>query len=274
MYRLLTITVTAVWIAAMTALVARDVWPAWTAQDPPRLTLAPDAPEQLSQCGIFDARGHRIGTAWSAIRPFGKNVRLQGTILLERVAMLPPVRVETLLTIMADGMVDEFELDVHGLNDLFGKPLPVEIRGENYGRYIPCTLRVGTFRRTLKLDAAASRLIGDSIRPFDRLPDLQVGQSWRMQIVDPISAALNRRTRVLPVIAKVVGKETIDHHGDAVECFVVEAGRSKAWVRRDGLVMKQTVELPGLGRLTVRDEPYDEEARNVARERVPPTKLR
>jgi hypothetical protein len=46
-----------------------------------------------------------------------------------------------------------------------------------------------------------------------------------------------------------------------VECFVVEAGRAKAWVDADGVVLQQEIELPYGGRYRIINEPYDESSR-------------
>jgi hypothetical protein len=64
-----------------------------------------------------------------------------------------------------------------------------------------------------------------------------------------------------PEVARVTRTEVIQHCGQGVEAFVVEAPRLRAWVRADGTVLRQEIELlPLLGRLVLRDEPFDEAA--------------
>jgi hypothetical protein len=269
MYRLGSIAIVLTWLVAMTALVVRDVWPAWTAQDPPPLDVDMLAStQQYSQAGIFDGTGHRIGTAWSRLRPFGEHLRMQNAVALRHLRPFPPVRIETSIVFRQAGDIDEFDLDVYGFVDASGEPIDINMRGERYGAYIPCVLEVGPFRRTFKLDAASSLRIADSIRPFDVLPDLHVGQSWRMQLLDPVSAMLNQSARIEGVIAHVVAKETIEHNGQSIECFRVEADRARAWVQPEGNVVRQEVEVPGFGRLRIEEEPYDEQAWLAARREI------
>lgn len=269
MHRAFGILVTLLWLVAMGELVRHEVWPRWTAQDPPRIvSRAENERSRRSQSGIYDAREQRVGTAWSMVQPTGDQFHMDSTVVLTDVPPLPPIRIQMVATLTGDGAVDEFDLDLFGVRDVYGKPLKIEIRGESYGQYIPCTLQVGSFRRTFKLDAAASRLVSDGIRPFDVLRNLQVGQSWRMQMLDPISAALSHQAKIDPVIARVERKETILRDGQPVECFLVTAGRSRAWVAPDGRVLVQEVEAPGLGRLTVRDEEFEEDRLRDARKIV------
>jgi hypothetical protein len=269
MHRVFGILVTSLWLVAMGELVHREVLPRWTAQDPPRIiSRAANERFRRTQSGIYDARQRRVGTAWSVIQPTGEQFHLDSTVVLTDLASLPPLRIEMSVTLMGDGAVDEFDLALIGVRDVYGKSLKIEMRGESYGRYIPCTLQIGPFRRDFKLDAAASRLVCDGIRPFDLLRNLQVGQSWRMQMLDPISAALNQRATVSSVIAKVERKETITHDGRPTECFLVVAGRTRAWVAPDGRVLVQEADVPGVGRLAVRDEKYDEDQRHEAKKRV------
>jgi hypothetical protein len=197
---------------------------------------------------------------------------IHGTVLVEDLGIIPSVLVETMTEFDPKGELDNFSLDV------FGVPMTViKARGERHGIYLPCEIQVGPIFRQANLDAAASRLIGDAVRPFNFLPTLKVGQSWRMQVIDPLSAVMGGTTRFTPVIARVTGKETIQHVGDEegegkpVECFVVETspGAAKAWVGLEGRVYKQQVDMPGLfGKLTVEDERYDEDRLEQARKRI------
>jgi hypothetical protein len=266
MYRLLTIGIVLLWVSAMSALFVRDVWPAWTAQDAPTITRDDLAgSDRRQQLGIFDATGNRVGTAWSTAKGAGGNISVNGTVHVEGLALVPAVLLETSTEFDDKGELDSFNLDV------FGVPLTViKVRGERHGIYFPCEIQVGPLFRQANLDMSASRLIGDSLRPFSFLPGLQVGQSWRMQIIDPLSAAMGGSTRFTPIVARVTGKETIEHGGRLVDCFVVETspGKAKAWVGQEGRVHVQQVDVPGFGSVTVRDEPYDDDLRQSVRRRL------
>jgi hypothetical protein len=267
MYRLLSIGIVLLWMSAMSALFMRDVYPAWTAQDAPPLTKEQFAKllEPQQQVGIFDGNGKRRGTAWSDLGTVGGNTAIRGTVYVEDVSLLPAVLVETSTELDEKGELDSFTLNV------FGVPATtIQIHGERHGIYFPCEIQMGPLFRQANLEMAASRMLSDSFRPFTYLPTLKVGQSWRMQVVDPVSAALGGGTQFIPVIARVTRRETIEHQGKPTECFVVETspGQAKAWVGQDGHVYVQEVQLPAVGKMVVREEPYNAEARTQARNAV------
>lgn len=266
MHRLIAICVVLLWLTAMTSLFIRDVWPAWTAQDPPPMTsnqFPPSLPRE-QQYGILRGQ-ERIGTAWVDITVGGSMTMIRGTIQLNSLPLLPEVRVET-TTDFAEGTLDRFLLDV------YGTPLTINVRGERRGIYFPCTLQVGPIHHQASLDLSSSRLIGETLRPFSFLPNLQVGQSWRMQLLDPVSAAMSRRAEFKSIVAKVTARESLVSplSGERVECLVVETipRQVKAWVDLQGRVLVQEVDMPGFGRLTVKEEPYEKESRAAAKQRI------
>ncbi len=270
MYRFLIIGVTFLWLSAMAALFVRDVWPAWTAQDSPPLIARQftDPDRRHEQFAILDNAGKRIGTAWGNIAPAPAGSTLYGTVVFAALPLVPEVRVETETEFDTDGGLDSFSLNVHGL------PMrTIRVRGERRGIYFPCELQIGSLHRQANLDLSASRMISESLRPFSFLPSLRVGQSWRMQVLDPLSAIVSRKAEFSPIIARVTARETIHSplFGDPVDCFVVETlpPQIKAWVGPDGRVLVQQVDVPGFGKMTVRQEPFDESERKAAVHRIP-----
>lgn len=267
MYRMLTIGIILFWASAMSALFVRDVLPAWTAQDAPPMTraeLVRFGGEQ--QLGIFDAKGKRIGTAWSSVSTSGPNTTLHSTVNIEGLGFIREVLVETSTEFDPEGELDTFNVDV------FGVPATViQVRGERHGIYFPCEIQMGPLRRQANLDMAATRLIGEAVRPFNYLPTLKVGQAWRMQVIDPLSAAMGGTTRFTSIVARVTGRETIDGpNGKPIECFVVETSptQTKAWVGTDGRVYVQKAQVPMIGNVTVKDESFEQRQREEARRRV------
>ncbi len=263
--RILGATIGLVWLASMSGLFVRDVWPAWTAQDPPA-GVSNQIVERIGedhQAGIFDSRGHRAGTAWTSFMPLAGGILVHNSTVLNPFAGLPPSRIESKLQFVEDGTLDELELDV------FGLPMPISLRGQSYPPYFPCNLQVGTRRYSFRLQAASAALMGETMRPFSCLPNLHVGQAWRMQLFNPLSAVMDTQVRLRPILVRVTGRETIEHQGRSVDCFVVEAPRAKAWVDDAGRVLVQQVDVPLLGRFIIRDEPYDEDLRRKTRERIP-----
>lgn len=270
MYRMFCTGVVLLWITAMTALFYRDVWPAWTAQTPPPMTEEEfrRLEQRQAQFGLFLGDGERVGTAWSDITPAGGTTRISGTILLDRISYIPVIRIQTVTDFDKQGVLDRFLLDV------FGIPMArISVHGERRGSFFPCSFQIGPVHREANLDLPASRMIGESLRPFSVLPTLEVGQAWRMQMLDPLSVAMRRRAEFTSVVVRVTGRESIRHRGEVVECFVVETfpEQARAWVDDDGHVLVQEAQVPGLGKLTVRQEPFDEAALISARQQVPDT---
>ena len=270
MYRLFSIGVCLLWVTAMAALFHRDVWPAWTAQDAPPMTRAQlqTLARSDEQFGLFGGEGRRMGTAWSQIVPaaLGTGTTITGNLLLDGLPLGRTVRIRSSTEFDDAGELARFVLDVYGL------PLTtVHVDGERLGRDFPCKLQIGPLKREIRLDPSASRMIGESFRPFAVLPELRVGQAWRMQMLDPLSMIQGGGVNFTALVVRVVGRETISHQGETVACFRVETfpKNATAWVDHEGNVLVQEVEMAGLGKVTVRQEPFDPDALTKARQRVP-----
>ncbi len=267
MYRMLAIGVLLFWLSAMSALFMRDVWPAWTAQEPPPMTPTQLArlADRKTQLGIFAGDGRRLGTAWRQMTTSAATTTLYGTVITEPYAYIPATRTETETEFNVDGGLEAFRLNVYGIQGTI-----IEAQGERRGIFFPCEFQFGVMRRRINLDLSATRLIGDSLQPFGYLPELRVGQAWRMQILDPLSAIVGGKARFHSVVARVTGREVIIHEGRPVECFVVVMDNHpiKAWVDDDGRVCVQEAEMPGFGKMILRAEPYDERAFQQARQNI------
>jgi len=264
-YRLFGMGAGLLWVSAMTALFVRDVWPAWTAQDAPPMSkeILSDLRGRQEQFGIFRADGSRVATAWTSVEGSGTNTFISSTVHLEDLGFpVPSVLIETRIEFAEDGELNSFDLDVYGV-----PMITIKVHGEQRGIYFPCELQIGALRREANLELSASRLIGDTLRPFNYLPMLKVGQSWRMQLIDPLSAVISQRTRFTPIVARVTHTERIPHGGVELECFVVETtpGQAKAWVAPDGRVIRQEVDVPGIGQVTAREERYEGKHREKVR---------
>jgi hypothetical protein len=266
MYRLLTVGSILLWAGAMSALFYRDVLPAWTAQSPPPMTQEEfeHLHREPSQYSIMKD-GRQVGTAWSELSTAGTMTTLRGTVFIDSLLMNRPLLVESTTEFDEEGKLDNFSMQVYGV------PMTtIEVEGERRGIYFPCTLQVGPIHRQANLDLSASRMIGDSLRPFSYLPMLEVGQSWRMQIINPLSL-VQADTSFSSIVATVTGTEKIVHLGERKECYVVETSpmSTRAWVLPDGRVIRQEVQMPGFGKVLVREEPFDANDRSKARSRVP-----
>lgn len=269
MYRIVAIVTVIFWLTAMAALFVRDVWPAWTAQDAPPMIFTKLAelkqPEQQFQ--IIGPQGQRLGTAWNNIVTTSAATTNYATLLIQNIPVVPELLVESITEFDTQGIMDSFSLDVIGM-----PAMKVQVRGERRGIYFPCELRIGPLERQANLDLSASRMIGETFRPFTFLPTLRVGQRWRMQLLDPTSIITRQRADFTSVVAEVTGKETIQSpiYDSPVECFVVETSPQhvKAWVGPEGQVLLQQVDMPGLGKIVISQEDYDAEARSSAKQRI------
>jgi hypothetical protein len=260
------------------ALFVRDILPSWTAQDAP--PLRPEAiaklAQQEQQYGIYLGDGTRVGTAWGSVEANQSipSVTLRGTVLLDGLRLVKGIRIETSSEFDANGALDSFNLRVHGVRlpgVRSGPATRIRVHGERRGIYFPCEMQFGTLRREANLDVSASRMISDSLRPFTYLPALSVGQSWRMQVLDPVAAALSGKTQFKSIIARVTGTETIREGGKEIECFLVETSpdKTKAWVDKSGCVRRQEVDLPGFGIIRISEEEYKGQLRTDAATSVP-----
>ncbi|MCH8805291.1 MAG: hypothetical protein IH986_04310 [Planctomycetes bacterium] len=259
-------------LSANTALLFHDFVPDWLAGDPPDSDniLLQDGQDRKSQVGIFDARGRCVGRSWTIADGQLEFVRVRSWTVLYPVSLpngmaTPHVRIDTELLYQREGTVDRLSIRLHWKG---GAGPPVALEGEFMPPDdFPCQWRIGNQRGKFILRAAATRAIGDVFRPFDRLPGLYVGRTWRLNLVDPLSEILHGTPAsnfgMEPILVKVDREETIEFEGRLVETLHVSSGQGEAWVARDGRVLLQVIEAPLLGRLTLRAETYDDAARKA-----------
>jgi len=99
------------------------------------------------------------------------------------------------------------------------------------------------------------------MRPFTLLKDLYVGKTWRMRLINPLPALRGGKAEFQAYLVRVAAREEIKHDQKTVECFRIESRNVRAWADMSGQVLVQEVNLPLFGKLTIRQEPYDESAR-------------
>ena len=260
-YRIAALAVISFWAAMMSWLIYHDVWPAWSAQEPPRGVSVEGVWGEgtESQVGIYDSRGNRVGTAWTTSMLMGQVVSREDLVFIHRFPGLPPTRINVDSTFAPDGPLDEFKVNVEGHG------IPIVLEGERFAGQFAFRLRAGTRDLKLKIPESHAGMMGQMFRPFTRLGDLRVGQSWRMQVFNPFAAVSGFGSPFTPLLVQVTGRETLMRGRTTTECFVVEAAGSKALVGPDGTVYEQWVQLPVGGMIHIRDEPFDDEARTEAK---------
>jgi hypothetical protein len=242
------------WLAAMGWLVHHDVIPRWTAQDAPKFTQGEWLTDRIrsSQARIENAYGHKVGAVWTVYEPAVNRLSRTDCLMLTGLPLLPPVRIVADSDFTSNGVLDEFHLIAAGMGH------QVMLDGEQYGDQFAFQLKIGPRPfQYFKIDTQVSSMLGDALHPFSALPFLEVGQSWRMHVINPMAIVTGVGAKTLPMIVQVTGRETIDHDGVGVECFVVQADQVKAYVNDEGLVLHQELESPWGGKFTVIDEPFD-----------------
>jgi len=261
--------ITLFWLASMGWLVWHDVWPVWTAHDPPRSITADWITEERrdQQARIEDKYGQAIGTIWSRYRRSGEACSRDDLIVIDRFPAISPVRIEVDSQFDTQGRLDELSASVYVQDFSF------QVRAERFGSQLAFEFISGATHQTLKLADADAGMIGELFSPFPAMPDLQVGQTWRMQVVNPLAAVLGKGSRFIPLIVRVTGRDMVQTPDGPVECLVVEAPNARALVGPDGTVHVQEMELPVGGRIVIRNEPFDEAAYTLARSHPPPGTL-
>ncbi len=253
------------WLVATAWLVWKDIVPAWTAQDPPKI-VASDWVRQYgrrAQFGIFDSRGRRVGSVWTHYAG-GVSSEREDEIYLNGLPLLgpTPIYIDIRSKFNMEGMLDEIDIALLGFWD------PIRIHGERFHSQFALGIDRGAAKNVIKIDLNLAGTFSDAFRPFDAMPNLFVGRSWRMQVFNPIAAVTGIGAEFIPMVVRVVRREVIQVDGRPRDCFVVETTNARAWVERSsGVVLVQEVTLPVGGTYTVRYETYDDAALRAADER-------
>lgn len=254
-------------LSANASLVMRDLLPRWLAGNPPRSNALRLQPGQRidTQYGIFNAEKRRIGYSWTQssrnediISVQHRTVLLEGAIPLD--VKLGSLRLDTNLIFRDSDQVDEIRVNVYGLG------IPIRLEGEFFPPDdFACRWQIADQRGDFILPGRLTRSFGDVLRPFDSLTELTVGQSWRLELLNPLSGLLPEWGGSLMstegLYVRVARSEEIEHGGTRVETFVLEADRLRAWVNHKGRVLRQEFDLPLLGTMILIEEPYDQQLR-------------
>lgn len=258
--RILGIILATVWLACMAALVQRDVVPFWTAQDPP----SQGAPSGRYQCRLANGVGKQIGTAWVTATNGPQLTTVESLTVLELGRItglfrgLNRLAIQTDMTYERDGALNMFKITLHGAG------MPIEVAAERYVHDFSCIVRIGESRTSLLLDGRMYDRLSESLRPFTHLPNLHVGQTWRIRLLDPLAMLKGDSFPFQEQLVRVVGRERIRHQGGMLECFRIESAGTVAWADGAGKVLRQELAVPLLGKMVLTDEPYDRAAHNAA----------
>lgn len=253
------------WLASMCWLVAHDMWPGLSAQDPPTLQVTDWLKNEGSrvQFAIQDDDGH-LGTVWSEYRIEEEVIQRNDLIWIERFPLgTAPMRMHVDSSFTADGLLDEITVTIRNVD------VRMRLHGERFHRSFSFTFEAGLFETAFKLPLSEAGFISAGFNPFGQLADMKVGDRWRMQVFNPVAALTNIGDKFIPILVEVTGKESLVVAGETKECLVVESPNAKAWVDEHGAVQVQELSLPGFGKLRlVRASGFDNGARTRARRHV------
>jgi hypothetical protein len=253
-------------LAVNAALVVRDVAPAWSAGSPPvsgMFELAGNQPYH-QKFGIYNAESRRLGASWTVAQKSGDSLNATSRTIFESFRLggqaVSKLMITTRIQFNAARQIDQLTIKVEGLEDLielkgdFVEPDDFACRWEAAGK-------VGTFN----LPAEMLRTFSDATRPFDSMKDLRIGQTWRMQVFNPLAGLMPDGGGTAfsggTTVVRVSGQENLFVNGRNLPVFIVEADGAVAWVAPDGRVLRQEIDLPVLGRLVLIDEPYEDDWR-------------
>lgn len=256
------------WLAAMSWLVAHDVWPGVSAKEPPLLQVTDwlKTEGRQSEFTIFDDSG-KMGTIWTTYLIDGTSILRHDIIWIERLPFpVCPLRTSIDSTFSLAGELDDFRLTLRNAETrlmLHGERFPSDFSFE-------FEMGLGEPAKLFKLPLHDGGTIAASFSPFSQLSDLKVGQRWRMQVFNPLAALTGLGERFLPMLVEVTGEEDIVTGQGVLRCLVVEASNTKAWVDSNGAVQVQELTMPLVGKIRIiRESGFDEAGRRSVQRWVP-----
>lgn len=244
------------WLVSMTWLIARDAVPRWFAQAPPQAASVAWLQDQgrRFQYGIYDQSGLRRGACWSVYELNDGAITRKELLVLENLAFIENLVIESELTFLNETELAALDMEIKGL------PAVIELHGERQGPKFGFELKIGSVPvYEFVLDAQAAQTLCDVTKPFSSLRGLEVGQSWKIHVIDPFSLIHEgQRRRLKPVLVRVTGRETVTIQGREHACFLVESQGARAWIDERGRVLRQVVDIPGVGQLEIREQAFQQ----------------
>lgn len=129
----------------------------------------------------------------------------------------------------------------------------ITLQGTFEGSQLKLKVRTGQMVYNTVAYLPPNALMGDALAPQARLPDLKVGQSWTMPVYSPLrpptspvellQATVERREPILWQDHVVSTYLVVFRNDPGAELSNNQTARAKAWVRSDGTVLKQEINL-------------------------------
>jgi hypothetical protein len=236
------------WTGMMAWYAHREVVPSWLQSSPADYRAVVPSAAQDGRVGWLLFGDERfIGRAETEVTH-----RENGSILLHSQARFTelPVRLGS-SDAGTPGLNADALFEVDPTRDLSGFRItltfdsglaPIQVTGSVKDQQLGVVFETGSRRYELPRQYyPRHRLIGDVLSPVDRLPPLRTGQTWTMALVNPLT------NQVGTVQAEVQGKERLSWGGRSLETLVVQfkggGFHARAWVRPNGVVLKQEMTL-------------------------------
>lgn len=257
-----------VWLLTMGWLFAHDVMPYLRADNPPTVTMTEwmQNEGQRSQQAILSDEGRRVGSIFTTFLADPNSVTRMDTVWVEHLPLpqVAPFRIEVKSVYASDGLLDEFTVRLDNIDadvTLHGERFPAEFSFQLDG-----FLYRNRIYRLFKIPLIEGGVLSGSFNPFSQLTDLKDGQTWRMQVFNPLSLIAGIGPRFMPVVVSVTGRELLETDRGKIPCYVVESPAAKAWVDDRGVVHQQEIKLALGGKYRiVREYDFDEAAYDNAR---------
>lgn len=257
-HRFVSLAILAVWAYFSWALVQRDILPGLLIGPAPDLLAVAQANSEalrsrwsilvaddadisnLRAVGQVESQSRRSRDGWVSLRSkawFDSEELLKGTPL--ETSLRERVELDAVFEIDHRGNLESFRASVsfEGLGDesmvLSGSVRNNELQVKAHG----------LIRWERSFPYQPREMVQSPLAPVDRLPNLQVGQRWRSQLVSPITGQVSQAE------VSVERRRVITWDSNPVSTFEVVTRfgllSARTWVRaEDGLVLRQEAPLP------------------------------
>ncbi len=275
-HRLICLAILLFWTIAAGALFTRDVLPSYLLGPPPDLRAITQADQtpgpirwsilaaddgvkpNLRSVGQIDTEVVKKRDGW---------VRMTSSAWLDSAELLRGTAFDSSAGERI-GVVGAYEIDATGNLQNFR----IGVRTDEWSRQewltlegrlkkdlfeISCRSPIPLLNSTQTLPYRPRQIVQNSLGPLDRMPGLQVGQTWESPVVSPLTGAI-QSCRV-----EVVGTEHIIWGSTPTPILTYKVVTrmmpisAATWVRPDGLVLRQEVPFPHRIKLIMERMPED-----------------
>ncbi len=258
-----------VWLAAMSWLVVVKVLPPLQVGEPPSYkAILSNSTEQPPVCWVIRWNDESVGFAASRVVEQVDNMReIHSRVFFSQLPLnemapgwLGAIVRPLLFRLGSLDMDAQSRLEIDPLDHLVGFeskvrlaniPDAIRMHGTMEGSQLKLSIQSGDFSYHTEKYLPPDALVGDELSPQANLPGLRKGQTWTMPIYSPFRP-MDSPMDILQ--ATVERDDSILWNNEACEVLLVvyrsEAGsgaisgqesRGRLWVRHDGLVLKQEV---------------------------------